>query len=1538
MTADEIRQSIEFNLNMAKKNTFAYMGILDTMKKFPRYSLTMQLCFHRNPNAIALASRDSWIHYFKLPIDDKAVGMEVLDSNKNNKSGVAVVYDITDTISTAEQRHSIVLNKIWEFHPDTDIKLIDEALGLSADNNIALSEKVDKIVDAATANITEDKELIRESFAYIFKKSLQLPVNFNKEIPMPQDIHAALETINSLERNIIIPFQDQSNHVRKEGYEHLEEGQFFKALGQYAPSLLNGREKGNTEIDSSKDNGKISDEVQPEVHKDGENLDAGDVRTGTLPTSNEERDGEKPTEDTEDKAEGRTGEPETQNPKNTQTSDEPTIAAVPDRPGDEKQNEAGKPAEEASDIKVPTQDEILNLYPWRREIENGVYLGEETELPNPLHGTMEYKYYMVRRPPSPGAQPDDGLLRVDRRDEGRPGISGGDYNPNRRYYGAAYYNRELTQEELKEHEMIRGEDLLQAKLDTRLDEWLYSHYISDAVRFPLRSDIVFAEVIPYINRGADINELILEPEFYKSHPMTVLGDLSDPVFNEVGKLTGVKSYDLYTKWTDAEQYVPVDEIRKEYTKEHSDEYKTASEEETIESIEITQTIDEPVVTEESKQNEGEKNKTEIPKEGISAPKREEQGTTETTEATETTETTEEKPEEEKKETQNPVSEINVEGEPTTPTEATATDKNAEGKSEHSKEESIDSKRAEELEIVNGLTEESIGDLVEQNSLFADLAPLDNDELYRVALENIKNKQGKIFTDPLGNNIYFAPGSTETLEGYALHLVAGQGKSISDVRLKRVAGVLVSDETIKNPWAIIVQPNGRKMYLKIYQSGNNFNNALIVGVEEGQNGRVVTSTVTASDRKDKRAAMREFKKRISGSKEIIYIWEGLSRHLRPSSEQVISQVDAHLHPIGNSSVPQPNEKSNTATTNILPDALLNIPDFPTIRSINETEDKQLIAKAMEYVKVANDYFTSEAEKFSDIEAVSRELSLSLNTLQDRFARRAFYIMHGNVDNDEVLAKAILGLKRKMFEQEMKNTEIVDAPLPPTSGGPSGSTNQPEPPASDTIPKKALVYGKKTVFKDNVAAIRTLKSLDERNEAHPTDEEKTVMSKYRGFGGLADVFNDPPDDSWKKEQEELKSLLTIKEYDDLKESVLSSYYTPPEVIKEIYAGLEHIGFHKGNILEPSCGTGSFISNMPDDIKKNSGVYGIELNSIAGGIAQKLNSDATINVMGYEDAHYYRNSFDLAITNVPFGEYKVFDPAYPSSYVHDYFIEKMVDQVRDDGLVAVITTSGTMDKKDNSVRKRLAEKADLVTAIRLPNSTFNSAGTKVVTDLLVFKRRLEERTFKSDEELPEWAKEPVELKAPDTFAQQFTINPYFANHPENVAGKLSFTRDQFGKGKVDILPNDDVPLANKIHQVFESLPEIYKESSDEHEIGTADNLNKPHSLYRFYVEHEHVYFQAGNGDEAKEITGLSEKDKKHLISAIDLANEIYHIFDLQKNNCSDEVLMTEQAKLSRLYDAYVQNYDYIHNDKFLKTTMKEDASIPLLSSLCSCSRNLS
>ena len=466
----------------------------------------------------------------------------------------------------------------------------------------------------------------------------------------------------------------------------------------------------------------------------------------------------------------------------------------------------------------------------------------------------------------------------------------------------------------------------------------------------------------------------------------------------------------------------------------------------------------------------------------------------------------------------------------------------------------------------------------------------------------------------------------------------------------------------------------------------------------------------------------------------------------------------------------------------------------------------------------------------------------------------------------------------------------------------------------------VGGPKQKFARNIEAIRTLFKLEEEHRG-ATAEEQQVLSQYVGWGGLADAF-DPGKDSWAKEYAELKGLLSEDEYAAARGSVLNAHYTSPTVIHAIYDAVERMGFRSGNILEPSMGVGNFFGMLPDTMQ-DSRLYGVELDSITGRIAQKLYPQADITVAGFETTDR-RDFYDLAVGNVPFGQYKVNDKAYNKLgfSIHNYFFAKAIDQVRPGGIVAFVTSRYTMDSKDSTARKHMAERADLLGAIRLPNNAFRAnAGTDVVSDIIFLQKR--DRPIDHE---PDW----VQLgKTEDGFA----INQYFADHPEMILGVLSTESTQYGREELTVAPIEGANLADQLAEAVQHIEGQYTEVEVETP-DIADAENEKHILpadpevknFSYTVVDGEVFYRENSVMTQVE---LSDTAKGRVTGMVELRQIVNELIDQQLNDYPDEDIKATQAKLNAAYDAFTAKYGLL-NDRRNGRLFEQDSSYYLLCSL--------
>ena len=466
----------------------------------------------------------------------------------------------------------------------------------------------------------------------------------------------------------------------------------------------------------------------------------------------------------------------------------------------------------------------------------------------------------------------------------------------------------------------------------------------------------------------------------------------------------------------------------------------------------------------------------------------------------------------------------------------------------------------------------------------------------------------------------------------------------------------------------------------------------------------------------------------------------------------------------------------------------------------------------------------------------------------------------------------------------------------------------------------IGGPKQKYARNIEAIRTLFQLEQEHRG-ATAEEQQVLSQYVGWGGLADAF-DPGKDNWAKEYAELKGLLSEDEYAAARSSTLNAHYTSPTVIRSIYDAVERMGFRSGNILEPSMGVGNFFGMLPDSMA-GSRLYGVELDSITGRIAQKLYPQADITVAGFETTDR-RDFYDLAVGNVPFGQYKVNDKAYNKLgfSIHNYFFAKAIDQVRPGGIVAFVTSRYTMDSKDSTARKHMAERADLLGAIRLPNNAFRAnAGTDVVSDIIFLQKR--DRPIDHE---PDW----VQLgKTEDGFA----INQYFVDHPEMILGVLSTESTQYGREELTVAPIEGANLADQLAEAVQHIEGQYTEVEVETP-DIADAENEKHILpadpdvknFSYTVVDGEVFYRENSVMTQVE---LSDTAKGRVTGMVELRQIVNDLIQQQLEDYPDADIKATQERLNIAYDAFTAKYGLL-NDRKNGRLFEQDSSYYLLCSL--------
>ena len=466
------------------------------------------------------------------------------------------------------------------------------------------------------------------------------------------------------------------------------------------------------------------------------------------------------------------------------------------------------------------------------------------------------------------------------------------------------------------------------------------------------------------------------------------------------------------------------------------------------------------------------------------------------------------------------------------------------------------------------------------------------------------------------------------------------------------------------------------------------------------------------------------------------------------------------------------------------------------------------------------------------------------------------------------------------------------------------------------------GQKAKYQDNVAAIRTLKQMEAENHL-ATPREQEILSHYVGWGGLAQAF-DPANEKWGKEYAELKELLTPEEYASAQGTVLNAHYTSPTVIKAMYEAVNRMDFTPGNILEPSCGIGNFFGLVPEGYNK-ANLYGVELDQLTGRIAGQLYQRAHIAISGFEDIEHPDDFFDLAVGNVPFGEYKVHDRRYDRQnlLIHDYFLTKSLDKLRPGGIAAFITTKGTMDKLGSKAREGLAQKADLLGAIRLPNTTFKAnAGTSVTTDILFFQKR-----GSAPEKLPDW----VNIGQTE---DGVPLNNYFLQHPEMVLGKMAFYENMYGNAtETACLPIEGADLKEQLAEAIRHIAPPDREllhmdapESEAWERSETIPADPDVRNFSFTEKDGKLYFRENS---RMKLAEPGKTQAARIRGMIGIRDSTRKLINLQTNGADEEAIQAEQAQLNRLYDQFQEKYGLL-NSAGNRLAFRQDSSYPLLCSL--------
>ena len=470
------------------------------------------------------------------------------------------------------------------------------------------------------------------------------------------------------------------------------------------------------------------------------------------------------------------------------------------------------------------------------------------------------------------------------------------------------------------------------------------------------------------------------------------------------------------------------------------------------------------------------------------------------------------------------------------------------------------------------------------------------------------------------------------------------------------------------------------------------------------------------------------------------------------------------------------------------------------------------------------------------------------------------------------------------------------------------------------------GAKTKFKNNLLTIQTLKQIESEDRT-ATPEEQEILSKYVGWGGLAQAF-DSENEQWSKEFAQLSDALTPKEYEDARKSVLDSFFTSPAIIDGIYEALDKFGFNGGNLLEPSCGVGNFLGKMPSEMAEHTNIYGVEIDSISGRIAKQLYPDADIQITGFESTHFQNGSFDVAVGNVPFGDLNFPDKQYSTTKLHDFFFAQTLDKVKEGGIVAFVTSKGTLDKKDESFRMQLAQKADLIGAVRLPNNAFKAnAGTEVTSDILFLQKR-----SAPPEELPDW----VHLGKTEDGLQ---VNSYFAENPEMVLGAIVEGNKLYGRNDDTMcIPIEGADLRQQIHeavlklnaQISQVKTNAVFQFSDKQVTMTAAEL-RPFSFFKY--DKDDIYLKGGESKlgnfDVSKVMDTKSKDYDRMTAFIDLRDTVRELLKVQADDRPESEIKAVQQKLSVQYDDFYKKYGLLHSRKN-RSVLRDDCSYNLLLTL--------
>ncbi len=610
-------------------------------------------------------------------------------------------------------------------------------------------------------------------------------------------------------------------------------------------------------------------------------------------------------------------------------------------------------------------------------------------------------------------------------------------------------------------------------------------------------------------------------------------------------------------------------------------------------------------------------------------------------------------------------------------------------------------------------------------------------------------------------------------------------------------------------------------------------------------------------------------------------------------------------------------------------LVDATDFVMLKTVNGDVEKAvimdgLLKQATEYSKRYTEVTEQTAEEVTERYIVTETSDAFEEPFAVEDSETGEYVaIDGNVQTFETAEEAeelsadLNGVGNEVAEEQAEDLLVADTQINPEKKPEIDKTGA----VNFRIEVGEESTGKgispKEKFRQNVEAIRTLEKIESEHRI-ATLEEQQILVKYVGWGGLADAF-DETKANWAGEYQELKSLLSSEEYASARESTLNAHYTSPVIIKGIYDAIDKMGFSKGNILEPAMGTGNFFGMLPEKMQE-SRLYGVELDGITGRIAKQLYPNADVKITGFEKTDYPNDFFDVAIGNVPFGQYKVPDRIYDKHnfLIHDYFFAKTLDKVRPGGVVAFVTSKGTMDKKSPEVRKYLAQRAELLGAVRLPNTAFKeNAGTEVTSDILFLKKR--DRVMDIE---PDW----VHLTENE---DGIAMNQYFADHPEMILGKMEMVSGPFGM-EATCTPDTAIPLSEQLSKAVSRIegsiePAEFEELDDElaREAIPADPNVKN---YSYTLVGEKVYYRENSIMKPVEVSETMEQRMKGMVKIRDCTQEL---IDYQLNEYPEEMIKNKQTELNELYDLFSKKYGLI-NSQTNKRAFNQDSSYCLLCSL--------